>query len=112
MDKIKNTIKKWSQEGLRWPFVHDPVKGKPSVTLMFFYISYFTAAIAVIISSLLLFIKDDPLLATIMPVLMLFSTFAFYRLRRLDRFKIDLENKSIDLFGDANESTEDEEDYK
>lgn len=90
---------KWGTEGMKWPFVHDPVKQKPSVTLLFFYISFFLAALAVGSSSTMMIIKGDYLTATIMPVIMMYSGFIFYRLRRLDNVKIDLNKKSLELDG-------------
>lgn len=94
---------KWGTEGMKWPFVHDPVKGKPSVTLLFFYISFFMAALAVSTSSIMLILKGDYLIATFMPMIMMYSGFIFYRLRRLDSVKIDLESKSINLEGKSDE---------
>lgn len=99
MKKIKEITKRWGTEGMRWPFLYDPVSKKPSVTLLFFYISYIVACITVFISSSMLIINKDYLTATYMPILMLFSGFVFYRLRRLDSIKINLRDQSIDLGG-------------
>ena len=86
---------------MKWPFVHDPVKKSPSVTLLFFYISFGLAALSVGSSSAMLILKGEYLSATFMPVLMMYSGFIFYRLRRLDSIKINLEEKSIDLEGNG-----------
>lgn len=98
-EKLDKAWHSWSENGMRWPFVHDPVKGKPSVTLLFFYISFTIATITVSTSSILMLIKGDYLSATFMPMLMMFSGFIFYRMRRLDSVKINLQERSIDLDG-------------
>jgi hypothetical protein len=97
--KIADMWDRWGTEGMLWPFVHDPVKDKPSVTLLFFYISFFLAAFVVGISSFMLILTGKYLVATFMPILMLFASFVFYRLRRLDGVKIDLDDKLIHFDG-------------
>ncbi len=99
LKKLSGAWTRWGKHGMYWPFVHDPVKGKPSVTLLFFYLTFILAITSVSISSLMLIIKGDYFTATIMPVIMLFSSFVFYRLRRLDSVKINLTEKSINLDG-------------
>jgi len=94
---------KWCKKGMNWPFVHDPVRGKPSVTLMMFYIGFFTAFLTIMVSSVMMTIKGDYMTATIMPTMLMFSTFIFYRLRRLDGVKINLSEKSLDLSGSSDE---------
>lgn len=102
-ENIKKTWHIWGTEGMKWPFAYDPVKQKPSVTLLFFYISFCLAASAVSVSSIMLVLKGDYLIATFMPMLMMYSGFIFYRLRRLDSVKINLAEKSIDLDGGSDE---------
>lgn len=97
MGKIKEVIKKWSHEGMYWPFVHDPVAKQPSVTLMFFYISFTLAVSVITASSILLLLKNDPIQATLMPSFLMLMGFVFYRLRKLDNVKIDLDDKKIEL---------------
>jgi hypothetical protein len=94
---------KWCKQGMHWPFVHDPVRKKPSVTLMFFYLGFFTAFGSVSVSSIILLISKEYMKATIMPMMLLYSCFIFYRLRRLDSVKINLEEKSLDLSGSSEE---------
>lgn len=105
-DKIKATWSRWSTKGMEWPFVHDPVKGKPSVTLLFFYLTFCVTISAIATSSIMLIINGDYLQATIMPMLAWFSSFVFYRLRRLDSVKINLEEKSVELDGGDDASEE------
>lgn len=106
MDEIKQKLKEWSKRGMHWPFVHDPTSEQPSVTLMFFYISFVIAALIVGASSIASLIKGDYLTATFMPITMYVLGFVFYRLRRLDSFKIDLDDKSIELDGGEDKKDE------
>lgn len=103
LEKLVKVWEKWSKEGMQWPFVHDPVKNKPSVTLLFFYIAFCISTGTTIASSTLMLIKGEYFTATIMPMLTWFTAFVFYRLRRLDSVKIDLDDKSISLEGGENE---------
>lgn len=92
-------FRKWSKRGMYWPFLHDPVANKPSVTLMFFYLSFVLANMAVVASSTLMVLKGDYLTATFMPTCLLILGFIFYRLRSLDKVKIDLNDQEIELSG-------------
>jgi hypothetical protein len=97
---------KWGRDGMLWPFVHDPVKGKPSVTLLFFYISFMITTCAITVSSILLLISGNYLQATMMPTLFWLMSFVFYRLRRLDSVKINLQEQSFELDGGEDASEE------
>lgn len=83
--------------GMYLPFAQDPVKQKPSVTLLFFYIGNATASLATIVSSTILIVKEQYLLATVSPMMLYVLGFVFYRLRNLDHVKIDLDDQSIEL---------------
>jgi hypothetical protein len=78
-------------------FVTDPLTGKPSVTLMFFLISYAIASGVNIASSVMLLMQGELLTATYAPGLATLAGFVFYRLRQLDKIKIDFATKSIEL---------------
>lgn len=103
LKKLSEHWSRWSTKGMEWPFVHDPVKGKPSVTLLFFYITFCLTTLAISASSTMLIIKGSYLQATMMPMLAWFSAFVFYRLRRLDSVKINLAEKSVELDGGEEE---------
>jgi len=103
LDKIDKKWREWSGEGMKWPFVHDPVKGKPSVTLLFFYITFCLVTVVTGTSSTMLIIKGQYLQATFMPLMLWILGFVFYRLRRLDSVKINLEEKSLELGGNSDE---------
>lgn len=100
LEKISSVLKRWSVEGMRWPFLHDPESGKPSVTLMMLYLTSVVVLLAVVISSSKMMIKGDYLSSTMAPILIWTMAYVFYRMRKLDKFKIDLDDKSIELDGD------------
>lgn len=107
IDKLKALIKRWSHEGMHWPFVHDSTNGKPSVTLMFLYMAYSLVYVTIMISSGLMLAKGERLQATYAPMLLFVLGFVFYRLRRLDSFKVDLDDASIELSDKSEEKEED-----
>lgn len=96
-DNVKVTFKRWSEEGMRWPFLRDPVNNRPSVTLLFFYITFILASIATIVSTTFMVLDGEYLKSTLMPIMMFVLGFVFYRLRSLDHVKIDLNNQDIEL---------------
>lgn len=98
-----NAIQRWTKRGMYWPFVHDPQRGEPSVTLMFFYITFVMACTIITTSSVMQLLKGDLLGATLMPTMLLMMGFIFYRLRNLDQVKIDLDDKEIELSSDRHE---------
>ncbi len=104
-ESVKSAIKRWAKEGMYWPFVHDPTSSQPSVTLMFFYIGFAMAMTAVGASSVLMLIKGDYLTATFMPVVMVLMGFIFYRLRHLDKVKVDLNDQEFELSSSENTTT-------
>lgn len=103
LESIKSFINRANEEGLRLPFARDAANGKPSVTLLFAYISFVLAICANIY-----FILKDPQMGTILSITTWAIALVFYRLRSLDHVKFDLDDKSIELDGDEekNDSTE------
>lgn len=99
LEKIKQLFKLSSEVGLKLPFMHDPVRNQPSVTLLFVYITFFMSAG----STFALNFTDKTLQAAITSICFWCLSFVFYRLRRLDSFKIDLDDKSIELKGNEND---------
>jgi len=94
---------KWCKEGLRWPYLHDPVSKKPSVTLLFPYITFVIAAI----STILLHFWPSLLLATGTSIIFWAMATVFYMLRKLSKAKFSLESRSFEL--DSGSSTEEPE---
>lgn len=95
--KFLDALQRWAKQGMHWPFVFDPQRNEPSVTLMFFYITFLMTSTFVSISSILQLIKGEYLGATVMPTLLFVLGFIFYRLRNLDKVKIDLDDREIEL---------------
>ena len=110
--RIKQFLKDACTTGIHFPFAHDPSREQPSATLMFFYISYMVANLIVMVSSTLLLIKGEYLTSTVAPTVMLVLGFIFYRLRNLDKVKIDLNDQEIELSseGDGSEEKDKNED--
>lgn len=93
LDKIKEFFKFGAEKGLNFPFANDAVYKKPSVTLFFAYISFYIAAISLII----LHFRETPLVATTMSFIFTGMMIIFYLIRSLSKAKIDLDDKSIEL---------------
>lgn len=75
------------------PYAHDPVTGKPSVTLLFLYITFVMASG----SLLALHFKPSVLPATITSIIFWAMSMVFYRLRKLDKASFDLKNGKIEV---------------
>lgn len=98
---MSNVLRWWkriSEEGMRWPFLHNPVTGKPSITLLFPYITFVLAFISVI----LLHIWPNMVIATGTSLIFWAMSTIFYMLRSLSKAKINLEEKSFELDGEKN----------
>ena len=91
--KLKEFWEKSSSRGLYLPKAHDPIPDKPSVTLLAFYMMLMLAFTSLIA----LHFKGELLVATTMTLLAWAMSFIFYKIRRLDKAKLDLDDKSIEL---------------
>lgn len=89
---FKEKIKQWSEEGIRLPMAHDGTTGKPSVTLLFVYVAYIIAASIVIY----LTVKDQ-IAGSAAALMFFFGCLIMYRIRHLDKIKVDLDDKSFDI---------------
>ena len=94
--KLTEIIKKWCQEGMYFPFAHDPESGKSSVTLLFPYVVF----VILVASLVYLHISADPLTANCMTLLTWAIAVIFHRIGKLDKVKFDLDDKSVELDGD------------
>lgn len=90
---IKTIYKEMCETGIKFPFAYDPVTKAPSVTLLFAYITFVT----MMVSLIGLHIYKQILQATLVSILVWVIAVVFYRLRELDKFKIDLKNQSVEL---------------
>jgi tellurite resistance protein TehA-like permease len=80
-------------EGIHLPFAYDPESKLPSVTLGFYWI----VSTLSIISLILLHIGKVTYTATGMSLVFVLLAFIMYRLRKLDKVKIDIDDQSIEL---------------
>lgn len=93
LDKIKKYANLANKHGLPLPMAHDSVTGLPSVTLLAFYLG-----ILLSVGSLIAYHLNDALLGPVSMTLLFFGmTFVFYKMRGLDKFKVDLDDKSFEL---------------
>lgn len=90
---IKKSIHDACDHGLKFPFAHDPVQKKPSITLLTYYISFYMS----VVSLVWLHFSQESVVATSLTMLFWVLSYIFYRLRKLDKAKISLEDKSIEL---------------
>lgn len=93
LDKIKQFFKFSSETGLRLPFIYDPTRSEPSVTLLFVYLMFIGTA-----SSLFaLHFSENLLTATLTTAMVFFVCFVFYLVRTIARIKFDLDERSVDI---------------
>lgn len=98
---VKEALNKWSEEGMTFPFVKDVSGDRPSVTLLFFYVSYLIGQFFVTISSYELMRKGSFLIATFMPVVMVVLTYVFYRFHQLSKVSFDFDDKQLSIEGSS-----------
>lgn len=92
-EMIRGIWNSWAREGIDLPYARDYGSNKPSLTLLMFYLTFVLA----ICSLIALHLNSQLLSATSMCLLAWGMGFVFYRLRHLDKVKIDLDDKSIAL---------------
>lgn len=91
--KIASRIELACTNGLKFPFAYDPTEKKPSITLLTYYIALYMA-----IGSLIwIHFRPESLIPTSLTILFWTLSYIFYRIRKLDKAKVSLEDKSIEL---------------
>lgn len=95
MKWLKETLSDWKEKGIPFWYAHDGSTGEPSITLFFAY----TTFILTFASAILLHIFPDLLNASVYTLIFWVIAFVFYRLRKLDKIKIDLDDREIELEG-------------
>lgn len=98
---LKQLLNKWSEEGMRLPFARDVAGKRPSVTLLFFYISYIIGQGLVTYASVLLIKNGNLISGMLMPVTMVVLTYVFYRFRYLTKVSFDLDDKKLEIEGSS-----------
>lgn len=105
-ESVRSAFSRWAKRGMHWPFVHDPVDKIPSPTLMFFYLTFMLAFVVTAVASGAMIVKGDYLLSTMPSMGLVLMGFVFYRLRKLDRVKLDLNDQEIELSSNDDEESE------
>lgn len=95
MNKLSEIWKRWAEQGLKLPFLYDPTTQQASITLALLYIT----SVLMLVSVIMLHIKSELLTATLTSIMVWIMAYVMYRLRRLDSFKLDLDDKTIELDG-------------
>jgi len=99
MNKLAKRWRSWCRDGVHFPFALDPRTNKPSITLMFPYITF----VIMIISLISLHFKPTLLIATTMSIVIWAMATVFYMIRKLNSAKINLEEKSFELEGEEDD---------
>ena len=95
-------IQRWANQGIKFPMAHDSTTGKPSITLLFPYISFLLAMVSII-----MLLKENTLYGTIAAIGTWVIALILYLMRKITKFKADLDDKSIELEnGDTDEPTD------
>lgn len=105
LSKLKDLWVKMNTEGIHLPFAFDPETKQPSVTLMFYWVT----SVLSIVSLGLLHLKYVSYTATAMSLGFVLMAFIMYRLRKLDKVKIDVDDQSIELDGDDDDKPNNKE---
>ena len=92
--RIKKFFEFASKNGLYLAMAYDNDKPGPSVTLLFAHLANTLALLSIII-----LISKDVTQGTITAILYSITTMVLYIMRRITKFKVDLNDKSIDLEG-------------
>ena len=92
LNTLKEFFKFSAKNGLYFPAAFDKVSNGPSVSLLFANIAFYLSIVIIIILS----VKDINL-GTIAAILQSTLMLVFYLMRRLSKFKADLDDKSIEL---------------
>jgi hypothetical protein len=102
IQKIKDFLKISAERGMNLPMAYDAAKGGPSITLLIFYIAMIMTAGSL---TAFHFLPDTLLQPALLTLTFLAMAFVFYRLRNLDKVKLDLDDRSIELDGGGEDET-------
>ena len=75
-----------------FPFAKDKTTGKSSATLFFAYVGFLIAGMSV-----MYLLNVDAIAGTIASLVLFFGSLVLYRLRQVDRLKVDLQNRSLEI---------------
>jgi hypothetical protein len=92
---LSDKLEQWSKVGIKAPFFHDPTTDKPSITLMFPYVSF----TLLIISSIALHFFPSLIIASLFMAMIWIASTVFYMIRKINKAKIDFDDKQLELEG-------------
>ena len=92
LNKLINLLKYYSTHGVDLPMAYDKDKQGPSITMFFAYLANLLALVSIIT----LLIKD-PVSGTISSLLYAVIMMVLYIMRKITKFKVDLDDKNIEL---------------
>ena len=95
MNWLKTLLSSWSENGIKFFYAFDGSTGQKSVTLFFAYITFWLA----VFGSVVLYFNTELITATATSIIFWCIAVVFYRLKKLDSLKIDLDDKEIQLNG-------------
>jgi hypothetical protein len=93
---LLDLLKKVSNEGLKVPYLIDPVTKEPSVTLLFTYISFLVCLLSIIVLHFIPAVQS----ASITSISLFVICLIFYRLRKLDDVSINLKSGEVEIKSD------------
>jgi len=96
---IKNLWITGSTKGWHLPFLHDPITKRPSITLLFPYITFVLSVISLIV----LHFKPSVIVATSTSLVFWAMSVVFYLLRKLHKSKINISTGTLELEGEEND---------
>jgi hypothetical protein len=96
---ISNKFKQWNNPGMNVPLARDGEK--PSVTLLFAYISFIVAVLSVVYTH----IYPDKITPAIVSITFWSIALLIYRVRKIDKLKFDLDDRSFELDASDEEET-------
>jgi hypothetical protein len=102
LDKIKKILEFSSKIGFYLPAAYDSSRDQASTTLLSFYIGLFLTVLSLVAYH---FMPDKLVGPTSMTLLFLGMTFVFYRIRSLDKVRIDFNDQELELDADNSEET-------
>lgn len=101
MNKLLEIYTRWSDKGFRAPFMHDPVTKKPSATLLIFYVMF----VLMLTSLILLHFDSSFLIATGTTIIVWTISYVMYRIRHLDKFKVNLQESELEFHSSEEQKT-------
>ncbi len=100
LSKLKNLWASWGTKGLKVPHAYDAATKLPSARLLWAYVAFVLATISVIA----LHARPQLLIATWTSIAFFVICTALFMLKNLHSFKADLDDQSVELTSEAEES--------